>query len=618
MKKAYPFLIILSILVVLLASCQQSSSIPSDQSTTAQETPDQSEPRKLTICIGYMPDSLYIYKAGSQVEWNILQAIYDGPVDLVNGNYDPVILHSIPSLENGEMQVITTVVNEGERMLDATGSPTTLAAGTVYLPAGCHSADCAKTWDGNEPVELEQVSIKFQMLQGLLWSDGAALTASDSLFSYTLAADPATPVEKTIPDQISDYSAEGSLVTVTLLPGLVPPSSVPYFFTPLPSHLWSSYTASEVLTAPFANQTPLGWGAYIMKEWRSDSILLEKNPFYFRAAEGLPHFDELEFRFVSDQGDSNLASLKFDYALFEIFEYNWSPDGKTVYSDQCDYIDASVDLTDQYDMLDYLLNYYKDPAIQVYKEPNRVLNGIWINPLDQTDRELQSAISMCIDRAYLNSKVNYSVAFPTYQITQAQADATAPAYSPETAASILDKLGWIDDDQNPQTARVAQGMTAVSDGTALVLNMGVQNSDFDIYEAQIIQQSLLDCGMQVNIQSYDAEQYYAPQGPLFSMDFDMMLFNQQISQNFPCDILDEPWKTTVFPGIDQTDNLAQICNTMESSPINPADELPLIPLYYQTDISLARVDMCGVATDNDSAIDLHNLEEFNYGEGCTN
>jgi ABC-type oligopeptide transport system substrate-binding subunit len=59
------------------------------------------------------------------------------------------------------------------------------------------------------------------------------------------------------------------------------------------------------------------------------------------------------------------------------------------------------------------------------------LNGIWINPLDQTDRELQSAISMCIDRAYLNSKVNYSVAFPAYQITQAQADANAPAYSPE-------------------------------------------------------------------------------------------------------------------------------------------------------------------------------------------
>ncbi len=99
--------------------------------------------------------------------------------------------------------------------------------------------------------------------------------------------------------------------------------------------------------------------------------------------------------------------------------------------------------------------------------------------------------------------------------------------------------------------------------------------------------------MQVNIQSYDAGQYYASQGPLFSMVFDMMLFNQQYRKISPV-ISWRTMKTTIFPGIDRIDNIAQICNTMESSPINPADELPLVPLYYQTDISLARVDMCGV------------------------
>ncbi|NMC46543.1 MAG: hypothetical protein GYA52_06875 [Chloroflexi bacterium] len=613
-KKRYPLLFILAI---LLASCQQNTSItPTRQVVNEQGTPHPSEPRKLTICVGYMPDSLYIYKANSQVDWNILQAIYDGPFDHIDGDYEAVILQNIPSPENGGVQVTTISIDAGESILDATGNPTTLQAGTTYLPAGCNSADCAKRWDGNEPVELEQVSITFRMLEGLLWSDGTPLTASDSLFSYTLAADPATPVEKTIPDQIGDYLADGSTVTVTLLPGRVPPSSMPYFFTPLPSHLWSDYTASEILTAPFANQTPLGWGAYRIKEWDSNSILLEKNPYYFRAAEGLPYFDELEFRFISKQGDTNLASLKFDYSPFEIFEYNWSPDGETVYSDQCDYVDSSVDLSDQYDMLDYLLHYYMNPAIQVYKESNRVLNGIWINPLDQTDQALKSAISMCIDRAYLNSKVNYSALFQTHRISQSREDVNTEGYSLETATSILDEMGWSDDDQDPQTARVARGVTGVSDGTALVLNMDVLNSDFNIYEAQIIQQSLRDCGMQVNIRSHDAAPYYAPEGPILTMDFDLMLFNHQISPDFPCDILDEQRNSIAFPGMEHIHNVTAACQNNEISPVELEEELPLIPLYYQATISLARVDMCGVSSGNSSGIDLHNLEEFNYGERC--
>lgn len=42
----------------------------------------------------------------------------------------------------------------------------------------------------------------------------------------------------------------------------------------------------------------MGYGPYVVKEWNDDSLRLTKNPYYFRAAEGLPKFDELIFRIV--------------------------------------------------------------------------------------------------------------------------------------------------------------------------------------------------------------------------------------------------------------------------------------------------------------------------------
>ena len=51
--------------------------------------------------------------------------------------------------------------------------------------------------------------------------------------------------------------------------------------------------------------SPSAGDAYTIEEWTpGDHISLVKNPNYFRAAEGLPAFDRLTFRFVS--GDEAL------------------------------------------------------------------------------------------------------------------------------------------------------------------------------------------------------------------------------------------------------------------------------------------------------------------------
>jgi peptide/nickel transport system substrate-binding protein len=42
---------------------------------------------EVTICLGYEPRSLYPYQASSQAAQEVLQAIYDGPIDILSSLY---------------------------------------------------------------------------------------------------------------------------------------------------------------------------------------------------------------------------------------------------------------------------------------------------------------------------------------------------------------------------------------------------------------------------------------------------------------------------------------------------------------------------------------------------
>ena len=133
-------------------------------------------------------------------------------------------------------------------------------------------------------------------------------------------------------DRTASYTALDGLTTVwTGLPGFMHADYYTNFFGPAPEHIWGRYTAAELLTAEESNLKPVGWGAYMFGEWvQGDSITLHKNPNYFRAAEGLPKFDRVIFRFVGQNTNANLAALL---------------------SGECDILDQSTSLGDQSQLL---------------------------------------------------------------------------------------------------------------------------------------------------------------------------------------------------------------------------------------------------------------------------
>ncbi len=180
-------------------------------------TPEPGGPRTLVICIGREPETLYPYGGEVLSTLQILEAIAEGGWDAFDNNsfaYQPIILEKLPNLADGDAYLTVVTVSESDTVVDADGDVVTLDLTAdpplMLVPAG-----------GGEPLpyqggefEMEQLSATFQLLPDLLWSDGAPLTAADSVYAFNLLADPDTEREKFIVERTASYVASCNLTTV--------------------------------------------------------------------------------------------------------------------------------------------------------------------------------------------------------------------------------------------------------------------------------------------------------------------------------------------------------------------------------------------------------------------
>ena len=177
-RKAVSIVFILSLAV--LSACQ-GLTLAEPTATPIPPTPTPLPPTELTICTGSEPESLYPYGLSSRISSSILQAIYEGPFDEVDGQYVPVMLISMPDYSNGGASFTAMTVKEGDQVIDIYGNLVALAAGDSIFPSGCTNVSCAITWDGAAPFQMDQPVVKYQLVPGLTWSDGQPLTAADSV-----------------------------------------------------------------------------------------------------------------------------------------------------------------------------------------------------------------------------------------------------------------------------------------------------------------------------------------------------------------------------------------------------------------------------------------------------
>ena len=133
----------------------------------------------------------------------------------------------------------------------------------VYRPSGCAEQACAQTYTGDQPVQVDQLVLRFRLLAGLQWSDGAPLTAADSVYSYEVARSlyPAAWPERVLRTQ-SYRALDERTVEWTGVPGDQDGLYQTRFYPPLPQHAWGGLSPQELPSAELASRQPLGWGAY--------------------------------------------------------------------------------------------------------------------------------------------------------------------------------------------------------------------------------------------------------------------------------------------------------------------------------------------------------------------
>lgn len=590
-------------------------------------------PKSLIVCLRDEPASLYLYSAaylggvaGAEID-TIFQAIYDGPLDIRDFEYQPVILEKAPSIAGGDARIQTVMVSENQVYFDpVTLQPESLNSGQRYLPAGCGELACAETYSGGE-VALGQLVVDFVLIEDLRWSDGEPLTAADSVFSYQIDAAADTPSTKFLVNHTQSYEAiDDRTVRWTGIPGFMDNEYRGDFWSPLPVHLLGGRTAAELLQDVSANQRPIGWGPYEIDDWQRGSYLrLIPNPFYFRAQEGLPAFDTLEFRFLGGDPQSAIEQLT---------------------TGECDVLDESLLSLGQVETLNSLAG---GGRLAFDWVPGSVEERLEFDlaPANGTSLvggvETRRALAACIDRQGIVDDILAgagqvgSTYIPTGHPLYIDPGAGI-AYDPAAGMRDLEAAGWTVPQASQDSVRQAGDVQGVNDGTRLALKLVSASGEIEEAVARRIVQDLAACGAEVSLETYDPGPLLAgwPDGPVFGRSFDLALWAWPTVVTPVCEMFasgqiaseanpnginasgfnDPDYDAACGSLLLNTPDSAAFAEGVRSSQEIFAEQLPALPLFLRPRLIAYSNSICGIVADPSSGSLLWNLEDIQPAEAC--
>jgi ABC-type transport system substrate-binding protein len=271
------------------------------------------------------PASLFPATESSYISTLVSAAVYGQAATHLNYDLQAQLYTAVPTVENGGILTQTVAVSQGDRVLDAVGTPVDLQPGMQVIDV--HGQLITYT---SGTVEMVQVSFTIHYLDGAKWSDGSSLSQEDLRLwdEVNCYYNPATC------ENIAERAYLGETgVRYTMLPGyrdvLNPPLPGAY---PANRQLSDGRLLKQV---PFADwgslpeiaQKPIGLGPYYVDAWQQgEYIRLARNPYYalgqpltpyleivFREYEGLQ--DMLAARTIHVLDSSTLYGVSFTPAL---------------------------------------------------------------------------------------------------------------------------------------------------------------------------------------------------------------------------------------------------------------------------------------------------------------
>jgi oligopeptide transport system substrate-binding protein len=311
------------------------------------------------------------------------------------------------------------------------------------------AADCAEEIPEPTPdPDTDKVTYVFKLKEGLKWSDGKALKASDFEYSWKRAAADETMSDyQYIFEVIDGYpndlnvTADDTERTLTV----VLTQDVPYFielcafptYMPVRKDIIEEY-GEEWATNP---KSYIGNGPYKIVKWRANSkIVMEKNPYYHNA--DLVKFNRIEWA-LSDNDGAMLANYK---------------------NGTFDFIDSVPNAEISNLKKDYPNEFFVEGQLGTYYISFNINADIFEDMSYEDAVNFRKAISLLIDRNYICEEIG--------KAGQQPANGFVPTglTDADTAIQFVDKngpdrdgSGYYTVDKDGQEAREAQAVQILKD-----------------------------------------------------------------------------------------------------------------------------------------------------------
>jgi len=468
-------------------------------------------------------------------------------------------------------------------------------------------------------ISADGLTYTFTLRKDYKWNDGTPVTSKDFLYSW---------------NAIKSGKLENTLYSST--PTLVKDMTAPDDYTLVVTMQNADCTAlgSASIPAVPSHILPADPVALNTADWNLDPTVTG-GPFKFSKYTA----SEL----VSLVADQNYPDASAGFVSPEGYIYKTVPDSNVLVEQfiagETNYIDNPV-VGRRADIRDL----GKQGKIQVYSDAGNFWDYFAFNladpknPKNGTDdkgniipqgyhpifgnKEVRQAIAKAIDVDAIIQKAVFGegTRMPSYITPTSWAfnkNLKPTVYDPKGAGEMLDKVGWVDDDNNPDTPRVAKGVklpdgTSVPDGTPMSFTMiGNEGNSRRAAEGQLIQDQLKQIGVdgkyqaidfgtwqdQVNAQTFDvamlAWQEGYPSDPdgtqLWTPTGDVIGSGNNSTSFYNKEFVDLNAKARALPGCDQTERAKIYARTQEIM----QDEMPYVWLYTINGMQAAAANVHG-------------------------
>lgn len=590
-------------------------------------------PKLLVVCLASEPASLFPLSGVSPAQDAVLEALYDFGVDTVDYAYQPAGILKLPSLADGDAIAETVTVSIGDRVYDdaldmvVTVTPTRTL--TLAQPAGPPLVVDFATITQTHTLQLHA---SWTLADGLAWEDGAPVTTADILFAWQVASAPEIPASKYLYERTAAFAAlDERTWTWSGVPGYVSPTfTVDGVLKPLPSHLYGAdglrpLSPAEMLLDEQVNRAPLALGPFRLVEWQAGQwITLERNPSYYRAAQGLPYLDQLQFRFVTDPNQlaAQLLSRECDLGTQDAAYDEALPAYRSLAEEGLLVLQTAPGVA--FEHIDF--NAQPLASYRGFAGVAKNEDGTFV--FDQP--AVRQALAHCLDRQALLEQAADGAGVlwdsylpPSHPLYAGGENLAQYAFDPLLGRELLAQQGWRDTDGDGWLDK---------DRRRFSLVLSTRRSPLrDALAPLIADQLQAHCGIEVQVQAYGAEFFDpGPAGVLFGRQYDLAEYAWRLTSLEPPCLLYQSrrlpqegnWSelnTAGLPSAEYDLACLQAMTALDETAYREshllaqqlyAELLPSLPLFARDRLLAHRPEVTGVILDASAQNEFWNIESF--------